>query len=65
MSSVLPKNEIEHSNLCPSLLGQKFFVRFLVELKKTKSRFKIKWPLVRHVSPASTESSKLGIQDIF
>ena len=33
VSSILPKNELENLNLCPSLLGQKFFVRFLEELK--------------------------------
>ena len=36
---------LENSNVCPSLLGQKFFVRFLGELKKTKSPFEINWPL--------------------
>ena len=45
MSSNLPKYELENVNFCPSLLGQKFFVRFLGELKKTKSRFEINWPL--------------------
>ena len=36
------KNEIKNSNLCPSLLGQKLFVRFLEELKnKTKCPFEI------------------------
>ena len=34
MPSILPKNELETSNFCPGLLGQKFFVRFLEELKK-------------------------------
>ena len=29
-----PKNELENVNFCPSLLGQKFFVCFLGELKK-------------------------------
>ena len=32
--SILPKNELENFNFCPSLLGQKFFVRFLEKLKK-------------------------------
>ena len=41
MSSILPKNELENVNFCPSLLGQKFFVRFLGELKKPKSPFEI------------------------
>ena len=36
MSSILPKNELENHNFCPSLLGQKFFVRLLVELKKNQ-----------------------------
>ena len=35
-SSILPKNEFENLNFCPSLLGQKFFVCFLEELKKLK-----------------------------
>ena len=46
MSSILPKNELENVNFCPSLLGQKFFVRFWRELKKPKSPFQINWPLV-------------------
>ena len=41
VSSILPKNDLENENFCPSLLGQKFFVRFLEELKKTKSSFEI------------------------
>ena len=45
MSSILPKNELENLNFCPSLLGQKIFVRFLGELKKPKSPFEINWPL--------------------
>ena len=49
MSSILPKNELENSNFCPSLLGQKFFVRFLGELKKPRSPFEINWPLGRQV----------------
>ena len=40
------KTELENSNFCPSLLGQKFLVHFLEELKKTKNPFKINWPLV-------------------
>jgi hypothetical protein len=36
VSSILPKNELENVNFFPSLLGQKFFVRFLGELKKPK-----------------------------
>ena len=43
-----PKNELENVNFCPSLLGQKFFVRFLGELKKTKSPFETNWPLGAH-----------------
>ena len=39
--SILPKNELEIFNFCPSLLEQKFFVRFLEELKKTKSPVEI------------------------
>ena len=49
MSSILPKNELENSNFCPSLLGQTFFVRFLGELKTPKSPFEINWPLVGSV----------------
>ena len=45
MSSILPKNELENSNFCPSLLGHIFFVRFLGELKTPKSPFEINWPL--------------------
>ena len=37
-------------NLCPSLLGQKFFVHFLEEMKKPKSPFKINWPLASHIT---------------
>ena len=44
MSSILPKNELENSNFCPSLLGQKYFVRFLEEFKKPKSTFEINRP---------------------
>ena len=46
MSSNLPKNELENTNFCPSLLGQKFFVRFLGELKKTKKPLGIDSPLI-------------------
>ena len=41
VSSILPKNELKNSNFCPSLLGQKFFVRFLEELKNPKFPFEI------------------------
>ena len=34
VSSNLPKNELVNLNFWPSLLGQKFFVQFLEELKK-------------------------------
>jgi hypothetical protein len=46
VSSILPKNELENSIFCPSLLRQKFFVRFLEELKIPKSPFEINWPLM-------------------
>ena len=36
-----PKNELEIVNVCPILLGQKFFVPFLGELKKPKSPFEV------------------------
>ena len=45
MSAILPKNERENLNFCPSLLEQKFFVRFLEELKTPKCPFEIIWPL--------------------
>ena len=41
MSPILPKNELENSNFCSSLLGQKFFVHFLGELNKSKGLFEI------------------------
>ena len=34
MLSILPKSELENVNFCPTLLGYKFFIRFLGELKK-------------------------------
>ena len=34
MSAILPKNELENVKFYPSLLGKKFFVPFLGELKK-------------------------------
>ena len=46
VSPIRPKNELENSNFFLSLLTQKFFVRFLGELKKTKCPFEINWPLV-------------------
>ena len=36
-----PKKELENVDFCPSLLGQKFFVQILEELKKPKSPFEI------------------------
>ena len=46
LSSILPKNELENSNFCSSLLGQKpFVVRFLEELKKPRRHFEINRPL--------------------
>ena len=39
VSPILPKNELENSNFCPSLLGQNFFVSFLGEWKKDKMSF--------------------------
>ena len=41
VSSILPKNKLENVNFGPSLPGQKFFVRFLGELKNPKSPFEI------------------------
>ena len=38
-------NTCQRSLWTPSQLGQKFFVRFLGELKKPKSPFEINWPL--------------------
>ena len=40
-SSLFPRNELENVNLCPNLLGQKFFVLFLGKLEKTKRPFEI------------------------
>jgi hypothetical protein len=36
VSSILPKNELENVNFCPSLLGQNFFVRFFGRIEKNK-----------------------------
>ena len=66
MSSILPKNELETSNFCPSLLGQKFFVRFLEELKKTKCPFEINWPLAKGLDyrmQYKTRDKKVGFSD--
>jgi hypothetical protein len=41
VSSILPKNELENVDFCPSLLGQTFFDLFLGELKKPKIPFEI------------------------
>ena len=41
----LLKEFSKNVNFCPSLLEQKFLVRFLGELKKTKILFEINWPL--------------------
>ena len=41
------KTELENSNFCPNLLGQKFSVRFLEELKHPKFSFEINWPLIK------------------
>ena len=45
VSLIVPKNELENSNFCPSLMGQNFFVRFLEELKK-KCPLEINRPLI-------------------
>ena len=60
MSSILPKNKLENVNFCPSLLGQKFFVRFLGELKKPRSPFEINWPLGRQVWKSFLEYIEVG-----
>ena len=39
VSSILPKSKLENLNFCPSLLGQKFFLRFLEEFKNYKKSF--------------------------
>ena len=49
MLSILPKNEHENFIFCPSLLGQKSFVRFWGELKTPKSPYEINWPLHRTI----------------
>ena len=38
---IAPKNQLENVNFCPSLLGQKFFIHFLGELKRPKSTSKL------------------------
>ena len=38
---IAPKNQLENVNFCPSLLGQKFFIHFLGELKRPKSPSKL------------------------
>ena len=45
MLANLPKNELENVHFCRSLLGQKYLIRILGELKKPKSPFEINWPL--------------------
>ena len=56
VASVLSKNELEFVKFCPSLLGQKFFVRFLGELKKPKSPFEINLPLtLQNVLPRTSQ----------
>ena len=40
VSAFLSKNELENVNFCPSLTGQKVFVRFSGELKKPKRPFR-------------------------
>ena len=62
MSPILPKNERENSKFCLSLLGQKFFVRFLGELKKLKSRFEINWPLVSHMTTKGLKLFQVAFQ---
>ena len=39
-SSILPKNELENVNFCPSLQGQKFWVRFFSENWKNQRAFR-------------------------
>ena len=49
--SILPKNE---RNICQNLtylLGQKFFVHFLGELRKNIFAFEIYWPLATMMKP--------------
>ena len=38
-SSIIPENKLENFNCYPSLLGQKFFVRFFGRIEKTKESF--------------------------
>ena len=56
VSSVLQKNKLENSNFCPSLLGQKFFVRFLEELKNPKFPLEINWPLEGAIMPIKLQA---------
>ena len=39
VSSILPKNVLEDSNFCPSLLGQKFFVCFFGRFENVTTSF--------------------------
>ena len=48
MSSFLLKNELEFFYICPSLLGQNFFVRCLKELEKPKSPFEMNRPVTAY-----------------
>ena len=56
MSLILPKSELENVKFCPSLLGQKLFVRFLGELKTLKFPFKINWPLAEALTHVKNNS---------
>ena len=55
MSPIFSKNELENSIFVPSLPGQKFFVRFLGELKNPKCSFEINSPLVSELVVRSGE----------
>jgi hypothetical protein len=39
VSPILPKDELENVKFCPSLLGQKIFVRFWGKIEKKQKAF--------------------------
>ena len=45
VSSILPKNELENVNFCPSLLEQNFFHWFFGRIETQNRHYKVNWPL--------------------
>ena len=64
MSLILPKNELENVDFCPSLLGQKFFGWFLGELKKQKALLKLTDLSMRFVSKSSQIFEKMTLHHL-